>query len=271
MPRWNKWWCAPWKRSRPGRRTGRSVSCQAGGDLAVKCAADLAGIRASAVAHGELQDLPGSAADRQDPGRGGPVSGAAYERGGVRGGREAADPGPGTDSACAADGARHAGAAQLRLRPARHHRPVRGTEHRHGEGDREAVRTAPGGRLPRLPRRDRPPDRARPDGPRDLRQPLCPQGAAWCTSGCSRTHGSICTSHPRTRRGSIRSSDGSPNYSGRCLERGVFCSLDELKTALEDWIKTWNEDARPFKWTKTADQIIDRICRYCDRISGPVH
>jgi transposase len=57
----------------------------------------------------------------------------------------------------------------------------------------------------------------------------------------------------------------------RCLERGVFCSLDELKTALEDWIKTWNEQARPFKWTKTADQIIDRICRYCDRISGPGH
>ncbi|WP_435857132.1 helix-turn-helix domain-containing protein, partial [Streptomyces rishiriensis] len=26
----------------------------------------------------------------------------------------------------------------------------------------------------------------------------------------------------------------------RCLERGVFCSLDELETALEDWIKTWN-------------------------------
>lgn len=57
----------------------------------------------------------------------------------------------------------------------------------------------------------------------------------------------------------------------RCLERGTFCSLDELKTALEDWIKTWNADARPFHWTKTADQIIDRICRYCSRISGPAH
>ncbi|MFM9449422.1 IS630 family transposase, partial [Streptomyces acidiscabies] len=52
----------------------------------------------------------------------------------------------------------------------------------------------------------------------------------------------------------------------RCLERGVFCSLDDLKTALDDWIKAWNEAARPFKWTKTADQIIDRICHYCDRI-----
>jgi transposase len=57
----------------------------------------------------------------------------------------------------------------------------------------------------------------------------------------------------------------------RCLERGVFCSLDELTTALEDWIKLWNAAARPFTWTKTADQIIDRICRYCSRISEPAH
>jgi hypothetical protein len=52
---------------------------------------------------------------------------------------------------------------------------------------------------------------------------------------------------------------------------GVFCSLDELTTALEDWIEIWNATARPFKWTKTADQIIDRICRYRSRISGPAH
>jgi len=57
----------------------------------------------------------------------------------------------------------------------------------------------------------------------------------------------------------------------RCLERGVFCSLEELTTALQEWIKLWNEGARPFTWTRTADQIIDRICRYCSRISGPAH
>jgi hypothetical protein len=51
----------------------------------------------------------------------------------------------------------------------------------------------------------------------------------------------------------------------------VFCSLDELTTALEKWIKLWNENARPFKWTTTPDQIIDRICRYCSRISEPEH
>ena len=57
----------------------------------------------------------------------------------------------------------------------------------------------------------------------------------------------------------------------RCLERGVFCSLHDLTSALEEWIKLWNENAQPFKWTKTADQIIDRICRYCSRISEPAH
>jgi hypothetical protein len=61
----------------------------------------------------------------------------------------------------------------------------------------------------------------------------------------------------------------------RCLDRGVFCSLDELTTVLEGWIKICNASAWPFKWTKTADQIIDqiidRICRYCSRISGPAH
>jgi transposase len=57
----------------------------------------------------------------------------------------------------------------------------------------------------------------------------------------------------------------------RCLERGVFCSLEELTTALQEWIKLWNEAARPFHWTKTADQILDRICRYCSRISEPAH
>ena len=57
----------------------------------------------------------------------------------------------------------------------------------------------------------------------------------------------------------------------RCLERRVSCSLNELTTALKDWIKLWNPTARPFTWTKTADQIIDRICRYCSRISRPGH
>ena len=51
----------------------------------------------------------------------------------------------------------------------------------------------------------------------------------------------------------------------------MFRSLGELTTALEGWIKIWNASARPFRWTKTADQIIDRICRCRSCISGPAH
>jgi hypothetical protein len=72
-----------------------------------------------------------------------------------------------------------------------------------------------------------------------------------------------------TRLGSARSPFA--ELQRRCLDRGVFCSLGELTTALEGWIKIWNASARPFKWTKTADQIIDRICRCCSCISGPAH
>src|ERR1039457_5737790 len=50
----------------------------------------LAGVRAAALAHGRLQDLPGPAADRQDPRRDRPVPGAADERGSLRSRREAA-------------------------------------------------------------------------------------------------------------------------------------------------------------------------------------
>jgi hypothetical protein len=30
----------------------------------------------------------------------------------------------------------------------------------------------------------------------------------------------------------------------------VFRSVDDLTTALEEWIKLWNQDARPFTWAK---------------------
>jgi hypothetical protein len=39
----------------------------------------------------------------------------------------------------------------------------------------------------------------------------------------------------------------------------------------DTWITAWNDNAKPSTWTKTADQILDRICRNCDRISGPAH
>ena len=41
-------------------------------------------------------------------------------------------------------------------------------------------------------------------------------------------------------------------------------------TSAPGW-KTWNDDPRPYVWTKTADQILDSIRRYCDRINDSGH
>jgi transposase len=57
----------------------------------------------------------------------------------------------------------------------------------------------------------------------------------------------------------------------RQLDRGVFCSVEALICALEAWIEGWNKDPHPFVWTKTADDILGKIARYCGRISGPGH
>jgi hypothetical protein len=37
------------------------------------------------------------------------------------------------------------------------------------------------------------------------------------------------------------------------------------------WIATWNENPRPFVRTKTADQILESIARYCNRINESRH
>ena len=32
------------------------------------------------------------------------------------------------------------------------------------------------------------------------------------------------------------------------------------------WTQTWNDDPKPYVWTKTADQILKSIATYCTRI-----
>ena len=55
------------------------------------------------------------------------------------------------------------------------------------------------------------------------------------------------------------------------LRRGSHRSVRELNTDIRDWIETWNDNPRPFVWTKTADEILDSIARYCKRINDSGH
>jgi transposase len=47
----------------------------------------------------------------------------------------------------------------------------------------------------------------------------------------------------------------------RRLQRGVFNSLDALVEAIETWAEHWNDDPKPFVWTKKAEEIITKIRR----------
>ena len=47
------------------------------------------------------------------------------------------------------------------------------------------------------------------------------------------------------------------------LQRGAHRSVRELNADIRAWIKTWNQHPRPYVWTKTADQILESISRFC--------
>jgi transposase len=55
------------------------------------------------------------------------------------------------------------------------------------------------------------------------------------------------------------------------LRRGVHKSVQALEKDIRAWTKSWNDNPRPFTWTKTADQILERLATYLDRIPGGGH
>jgi transposase len=57
----------------------------------------------------------------------------------------------------------------------------------------------------------------------------------------------------------------------RQLRRGVYNSVTALERDIQSWIDQWNENPQPFTWTKTADEIFERLARYLQRIPGAGH
>ena len=55
------------------------------------------------------------------------------------------------------------------------------------------------------------------------------------------------------------------------LRRGVHKSVAALENDVRDWISAWNDDPQPFRWTKTAGEILDSLAKYMSRISGATH
>lgn len=55
------------------------------------------------------------------------------------------------------------------------------------------------------------------------------------------------------------------------IRRGVHRSTRELENAIRHSIEISNQHAKPFVWTKTADEILASVARFCKRISDSGH
>jgi transposase len=47
----------------------------------------------------------------------------------------------------------------------------------------------------------------------------------------------------------------------QAIRRGTFTDITDLETAIRTYIDSYNERAKPFTWTKTADELLDKIKR----------
>ncbi|MFI6808132.1 IS630 family transposase [Streptomyces luteogriseus] len=55
----------------------------------------------------------------------------------------------------------------------------------------------------------------------------------------------------------------------KLIRRGVHTSVKALEQDIKAWIDGWNEDPRPFTWTKTADEILNSLADYLTKVTPP--
>jgi transposase len=55
------------------------------------------------------------------------------------------------------------------------------------------------------------------------------------------------------------------------IRRGVHKSVQALEADIRAWIADWNQNPRPFAWTKTAEEILDSLAKYIAKISGAAY
>jgi transposase len=53
--------------------------------------------------------------------------------------------------------------------------------------------------------------------------------------------------------------------TARQLKRGTHRSVEELEAAVLTYVEHHNTEPKPFRWTRSADEILARVVRYCSR------
>jgi transposase len=52
----------------------------------------------------------------------------------------------------------------------------------------------------------------------------------------------------------------------KLIRRGVHTSVQALENDIREWTATWNDNPRPFIWTKTADEILNSLADYLTKL-----
>lgn len=55
------------------------------------------------------------------------------------------------------------------------------------------------------------------------------------------------------------------------LKRSAHRSVRGLVASIRTWTENWNEDPKPYVWHKPADEILDSLAAYCQRINDSGH
>jgi len=57
----------------------------------------------------------------------------------------------------------------------------------------------------------------------------------------------------------------------KAIRRGSFTSVKQLVQRIDHFVAAHNENCQPFRWTATADSILEKLHRLCSRITGTGH
>ena len=242
---------------------------RASGHVPDRGLADLAGVRAQAAPGGDLEAVHRSAVHRQGPRHRRPLPRPARAR----------------RWCCAWTRSRQmqaldrtapilpmmpgrAGPADPRLHPPRHHQPVRRPRHRHRQGDRPAPAPPPPPGVPAVPqdhRREHPRRAGPAPDPATTTPPTRPRAIKTLAGRPPALPPAL---HPdqrllaQPRRTLVRRAD-----QPQTPPLAPTAASPNSKPTSAPGSTTWNDDPKPFVWTKTADEILDNLASYCTRIN----
>jgi transposase len=59
--------------------------------------------------------------------------------------------------------------------------------------------------------------------------------------------------------------------TAKWIKRSAHRSVHDLVASIHTWITNWNDDPKPYVWHKSADEILDSLASYCQRINDSGH